>query len=206
LHTHHITFGCFNALPKITEAMLALWLRVLLAVPGSRLLLKNLGFGDPATLLRTRALLEKAGFTPEHVELAVPPKTSADHLATYGRVDIALDTFPCHGTTTTCEALWMGVPVITLRGETHTSRVGASLLGSLNLRGLIASQPEEYIRIARDLGTDVPRLETLRSTLRERMAASPLMDAPRFARNLEQAYREMWREWCAGRRTAQTPR
>ena len=197
LEAGHITFGCFNALPKISDATVALWREVLLAVPDSRLLLKNLGFNDPATLRRTHALLEKSGLAAERFTLAVPPKSPGDHLASYGRVDIALDTFPYHGTTTTCEALWMGVPVITLRGETHASRVGASLLRSVGLPELIAGDPAQYLRIARDLAADVPRLATLRASLRERMAASPLMDAPRLTRHIERAYREMWRAWCA---------
>jgi predicted O-linked N-acetylglucosamine transferase (SPINDLY family) len=108
-------------------------------------------------------------------------------------VDIALDTFPYHGTTTTCEALWMGVPVVTLAGQTHASRVGVSLLSNLGHPEWIATSPEGYVKIAVELAGDLPRLAQLRSTLRGRMEASPLMDAPGFAREIEAAYREMWR-------------
>ena len=112
--------------------------------------------------------------------------------------------FPYHGTTMTCEALWMGVPVVALAGKTHASRVGVSLLTNVGLPELIASSPEEYITIAARRAADTARLTELRATLREKMKASPLMDAPRFARNVEAAYREMWRAWCA-KRTAQLP-
>jgi len=110
---------------------------------------------------------------------------------------VALDTYPYHGTTTTCEALWMGIPVVSLAGRTHVSRVGVSLLSNVGLPELIAETPEQYVHIAADLAKDVPRLAELRRTLRGRMQASPLMDAPRFAAEVEAAYRQMWREWCA---------
>ena len=146
---------------------------------------------------RTRTLLEKSGIARERVELMGRVPTAAEHLAAYGRVDIALDTHPYHGTATTCEALWMGVPVVTLAGRTHVSRVGVSLLRNAGLPELIAESDEEYIRIAVKLAGEIPRLAELRATLRARMAASPLMDGPRFARDVEHAYREMWRAWCA---------
>ena len=148
-----------------------------------------------------QASLEKAGIAPERVELVGRVPTLAEHLALYNRMDIALDTFPYNGTTTTCEAMWMGVPVITLAGRTHAARVGVSLLSNAGLPELVAHSPEEYVKIAAALAADVPRLVEIRSTLRDRMAASPLMDAPRFALNVEHAYREMWRTWCAGEAT-----
>ena len=196
LRAGHITFGCFNALPKINAPLLRLWSEILLEVPGSRLLLKNAAFRNPSVRERMRSVLEKAGIVPERIELAEHVPGLAGHLASYGRVDIALDTFPYHGTATTCEALWMGVPVVTLAGQTHVSRVGVSLLDHAGLAGLAASSPEEYVRIAAALGRDAPRLAEFRASLRERMAGSPLMDGPRFARNVEQAYRQMWRAWC----------
>jgi len=195
--TGSITFGCFNAMPKINGPLLELWSQILLAVPGSRLLLKNAAMREPSVQRRMRAVLEKAGIRPERVELMGPVSAMAGHLGTYSRMDIALDTFPYHGTTTTCEALWMGVPVITLAGKTHVSRVGVSLLGNVGLQELVAGSPGEYARLAVELADDIPRLTHLRSALRERMEASPLMDAPRFARNVEAAYRIMWRKWCA---------
>ena len=114
----------------------------------------------------------------------------------YDRVDIALDTFPYHGTTTTCEALWMGVPVLTLAGQRHASRVGVSLLTNAGLPELIADSPDQYIEIAAALASDLPRLRSLRATLRPRLQQSPLMDAPRFARNVESVYRQLWQKWC----------
>ena len=195
--TGHVTFGSFNSRAKITTAMLTLWSRIVLAVPGAHLLLKNPSLQDRATQLQTLRLLEQAGLPAERITLLGRTPTIAEHLASYARVDLALDTFPYLGTTTTCEALWMGVPVITLAGQTHASRVGVSLLTNAGLPELIAQDADDYLRLAVQLATDPTRLADLRATLRDRMAASPLMDAPRFARNLEAAYREMWRKWCA---------
>jgi predicted O-linked N-acetylglucosamine transferase (SPINDLY family) len=195
--TGGITFGCFSAIPKLTEEALRLWSRILLAVPRSRLLLKNVAFREVATQSRIRALLESAGIAADRIELLGPTPDIAGHLATYGHVDIALDTFPYHGTTTTCEALWMGVPVITLAESAHASRVGVSRLTHAGLPEFIAADQDDYARIAVQLAADTNRLADLRSHLRSRMAASPLMDAPRFAQNVEAAYREMWRKWCA---------
>jgi predicted O-linked N-acetylglucosamine transferase (SPINDLY family) len=191
-----ITFGCFNALPKISGPQLQLWSGILRDVPGSRLLLKNRGLRDPSTQEHLRARLEEAGVAQERIELVAYARNLAEHLALYSRVDIALDTFPYHGTTTTCEALWMGVPVVTLAGKTHTSRVGVSLLTNAGLSELIARSPEEYAQLAATLAGDLPRLSRLRGTLRGRLEQSPLMDAPRFARDIEAAYRTMWRHWC----------
>ena len=204
LRSGHITFGCFNARPKITDAVLGLWSRLLLSVPGSRLLLKNLGFREPSVQQRTRSLLADVGITPDRVELVGWAPTLAEHLNYYNQVDIALDTFSYHGTTTTCEALWMGVPVVTQAGRTHVSRVGVSLLTTVGLPELIAADDEDYLRIAVRLASDVNVLAALRSTLRSRLSASPLLDAPRFARHVEQAYRQMWRTWCEKQSVLQT--
>lgn len=193
----HVTFGSFNAMPKITDAMLAVWSRILREVPGSRLLLKNLGLGGTEVKARVRARIERAGIAPERIELRGNTPSVAGHLALYGQVDIALDTFPYHGTTTTCEALWMGVPVVSLAGKTHASRVGVSLLTNAGLPEGIANSEEHYSELAANLANDLPRLTHHRRTLRQQMQESPLMDAPRFARDVEQAYRRMWREWCA---------
>ena len=192
------TFGCFNVRRKITDEALTVWSRLLGEVPGSRLLLKSLGFCDTSVRHRVRATLASTGIAAERIELIGWVPTLAEHLALYRRVDIALDTFPYNGTTTTCEALWMGVPVVTLAGQAHASRVGVSLLTNAGLPELIAADADNYIRIASRLAADVSRLAALRAGLRGRMAASPLVDAPRFARNVEHAYREMWRAWCAG--------
>ena len=133
----------------------------------------------------------------ERIEMLGQIAEPRRHLQFFNRVDVALDTFPYHGTTTTCEALWMGVPVVSLAGQTHVSRVGVSLLSCVGLTELIAQTPAQYVQIAAGLASDSPRLAELRRTLRPRLRASPLMDAPRFARNVEAAYRRMWCNWCA---------
>jgi predicted O-linked N-acetylglucosamine transferase (SPINDLY family) len=130
------------------------------------------------------------------VELAAQLPGTAAHLAAYHQVDIALDPFPYNGTTTTCEALWMGVPVVTLRGDRHAGRVGASLLTQVGLPDLIAASVEEYVEIAAALAGDAARLSDVRRSLRQRMAASPLCDGRAFARKIESAFRSMWRKWC----------
>jgi protein O-GlcNAc transferase len=119
-----------------------------------------------------------------------------DYLSLYQRIDLALDPFPYSGTTTTCEALWMGSPVLTLPGRMPASRAGLSLLSTIELGKLAACSKEDYVRIAVELAGNLPYLADLRATMRTRMQASPLMDAPRFARHVEQAYREMWLRWC----------
>ncbi|HWY88037.1 MAG TPA: hypothetical protein VNX28_14995, partial [Gemmataceae bacterium] len=114
----------------------------------------------------------------------------------YERIDVALDPFPYGGGTTTCDALWMGVPVVSLAGQTAVGRGGLSLLSNIGLVDLVANDVEQYIRIAVELAADLPRLRALRAGLRERLQRSPLMDAPRFARNIEKAFRDMWHRWC----------
>jgi protein O-GlcNAc transferase len=120
-----------------------------------------------------------------------------DHLSLYARVDIALDTFPYNGTTTTCEALWMGVPVISLAGDRHAGRVGMSLLTQAGLPELIAKTFEDYLDVATGLATDLPRLAALRATLREQLRHSPICDGVAFTHRFEHALRETWYEWCA---------
>ena len=193
-----ITFGSFNHAAKITEGHLKCWARILRAVEGSHLLLKHGAFGSRGTCGRFLELLGREGIGAERVELRPFDLAKADHMAGYRQVDIALDTYPYHGTTTTCEALWMGVPVVTLAGKTHVSRVGVSLLTNVGLGELVGQTEEEYVDIAVGLARDVPRLVELRAGLRRRMENSPLMDGARFARNVEAAYREMWRRWCEG--------
>jgi protein O-GlcNAc transferase len=195
--TGFITFGCFNAWPKINAQHLSLWSQILHAVPGSRLLIKSRGLRDQTGRRHLMELCTSSGISPDRLELLGKVVSSAGHLELYNRVDIALDTFPYHGTTTTCEAMWMGVPMVTLVGNTHMSRVGVSLLNNMGLPELIAQNPEQYVQIAVKLAGDLPRLTELRKTLRPQMEASPLMDAKRFARNVEAAYRQMWRKWCS---------
>lgn len=191
-----LTFGSFNALHKITPPLLDLWAQVLLATPGSRLLLKNGGLSDPVEAAAFHLALAQRGVARSRVVMKPPTATPAEHLAAYSEVDIALDTFPYHGTTTTLEALWMGVPVVTLAGDRHVARVGVSLLTNVGLPELVATDPAGYTRIATALGADAARLCTWRGQLRPRLAASVICDGPGFGRRFEASLRELWREWC----------
>ena len=193
----YVTFGSFNNLAKINPTVVMLWAELLKTVPGSRLLLKNSSFTDRATRERYHGLFEEYGVPRERIDLLGYALTSREHLALYHDMDIALDTFPYNGTTTTCEALWMGVPVITLMGSAHAGRVGASLLNTVGLTEWIAETPDQYVAIAADRARDLQELAECRAELRERFAASPLRDGKVFARKLETAYRQMWRNWCS---------
>ncbi|HWA85730.1 MAG TPA: tetratricopeptide repeat protein [Opitutus sp.] len=170
------TFGCFNNFAKVSDATLRGWAGVLAAVPGSRLLLKNHGLADPALRERQRARFATCGVDPARVDFLERTAGVREHLATYAKVDVALDTFPYHGTTTTCEALWMGVPVVTFCGEHHAARVGASLLTAVGHPEWIARDWSEYARMAAALADDTGRLEIISRGLRDEMGASPLLD------------------------------
>lgn len=192
------TFGCYNNLAKVTDAMLALWGRLLRAVPESRLVLKSRGLGDGLQRVRLQERLARAGLPAGQVELLERTADTASHLSLYGRVDVALDTFPYHGTTTTCEALWMGVPVVTLAGERHASRVGVSLLHAAGHPEWVARSEDEYIRLAADLASDQHRLAALRAGLRDEMRAGPLLDHAGQAARFGAALRQAWMKWCVG--------
>jgi predicted O-linked N-acetylglucosamine transferase (SPINDLY family) len=191
-----VTFGSFNVLPKVTPEVILAWSRVLQGVPRSRLLLKALGLGDADSQARMHRAFESHGISADRITLLPVEGALHDHLARYHAMDIALDPFPFNGTTTTFEALWMGVPVIALRGDRHSARVGASILANAGLDSLIAANVDDYVRLAVRLAGDAAQLAQLRRTMRDRLAASPLRDAAGFARTLEQAYREMWGRWC----------
>ncbi len=192
---NNITFGSFNNRAKITTEIVKDWSTILKSVPGSRLILKSKTFNDKATRNTLLEMFYQNGVTPDRIELAghLPFE---QHLQLYNRVDIGLDTFPYNGTTTICEAMWMGVPVITLAGDFHASRVGASLLSNVGLHELIAESSEDYITKAVTLAANPDRLRDLRANLRPLMTRSPLMDAKSFTRSLETAYRKMWKRWC----------
>lgn len=193
----HITFGSFNNLAKINEHVISIWSEILHAVPLSKLVIKNNALSDPKTRAGYYALFQGHGISQEQVELLGLIQSPAEHVALYNQIDIALDTFPYNGTTTTCEALWMGVPVITYAGKTHASRVGASLLSQLGLRELIATDVQQYVNLAVALAIDRERLPYLHRSLRERMRQSPLCDAIGFTGRIENAYRAVWKDWCA---------
>ncbi|MBL0926372.1 MAG: tetratricopeptide repeat protein [Phycisphaerales bacterium] len=183
----HVVFGSFNAMQKIGPTTAALWRRVLDAVPGSRLLLKNTSLIDPRDRDGALARLTAWGLPADRLELVSATVGQREHLEAYRRVDIGLDPYPYHGTTTTCEALWMGVPVVSLVGATHASRVGLSLLTNVGLQDLAVPDEAAYIRAAASLAGDPTRLADLRRSLRARLLASPLCDAAGFAARFGQA-------------------
>jgi predicted O-linked N-acetylglucosamine transferase (SPINDLY family) len=192
LQSGRITFGCLNNFCKISESILTVWCEVLRGVRGSRLLLHT---GEGPHRQRLCDQLAARGIEPQRLEF-VPRLSIADYFASYNNIDIALDPYPYAGGTTTCDALWMGVPVVSLAGHTAISRGGLSILSNVGLSDLVTESKEQYVRIAADLAADLPRLKTMRSTMRERMLSSRLTRAGEFVRDVEVAYRGMWREWC----------
>lgn len=198
LRCGHITFGSFNNPQKISSSAAHAWALILDAVPGSRLILKSPTFLEPIRRQHLLDVFAAHGVGPDRIELRLPQPALPDHLGSYAEVDIALDPFPYNGTTTTCEAMWMGVPVVTLVGDRHSARVGFDLVSQVGLAGLAAPDIDAYVASAVALAGDCARLQEMRSELRGRMRASPLCDAPRFARDFEEGLRMMWREWCRG--------
>jgi predicted O-linked N-acetylglucosamine transferase (SPINDLY family) len=194
----HIAFGSFNNPAKLTPDVIRLWARVLKAVPGARMVLKffsvmgNAGFRD-----RVLGQFADAGVGADRVEFQGQSSERAAHLGELARVDIALDPFPFNGCTTTFEALWMGVPVVTLAGNRFLGRMGASFLTQVGLGDLIAADADSYVAQAAALAADSARLAALRQTLRATVSASKLCDRTGYARAVEAAFREMWRVWCA---------
>ena len=184
-----VTFGCLNATRKINDRTLKLWSKVLAAVGNSRLIMMYApGEG------RGR-VLEKLGVPADRVDF-VPFQTRQDYRDMYHRIDVGLDTLPYNGHTTSLDSFWMGVPVVTRVGDTVVGRAGWSQLNNLGLTELAGRTDEEFVHIAANLAGDIPRPAHLRATMRGRMEKSPLMDGPRFARNMEAAYRRMWVDWC----------
>lgn len=192
-----ITFGCFNHPAKISPTTVAVWAGVLAAVPHSRLVLKGRGLEDEINVAGLRQQFAEHGVTPDRIELLGRTPGTAGHLACYHRVDVALDTFPYHGTTTTCEALWMGRPVVTLCGDSHRSRVGASLLRAIGRPRWIAGSPAEYVRIAAQLAAERSALAAESAGLRATLSASPLLDHAGQARRFAAALRACWVDRCA---------
>ncbi len=189
------TFGCFNRVAKLSDAVLALWAVILAAAPGTRLLLKFTGLDSAASQERLRAPFVARGIDPARL-LFLGGSGQRDHLAAYARVDLALDPFPHGGGVTALEGLWMGVPPVTLLGERVPGRLGASFLTTLGLPGLIAATREEYVALAVAHARRPDDLVALRGALRARMAASPLGDQQAYCRAVEDAYRRLWRRWC----------
>jgi len=194
----YVTFGSFNNLTKMTDAVVAVWARILESVPDSRLLLKTRQLNDPATVAKTRQRFVACGIEPDRLILSGTFSSRDEHLATYNKVDIALDTFPYPGVTTSAEALWMGVPVLSLRGNRFLSRTAESIARNTGLPDWIAADEDEYVAKAVAFSSDLDMLAALRAVLREQVLASPLFDAPRFARNFEDALWGMWQH-CQAR-------
>jgi len=190
----YITFGCLNNFTKVSPGSLDLWAEILAAVPQSRMII-HAHPGSHRDDARRR--FAEAGVEPDRIEF-VPQQSWAQYVQTYARIDIALDPFPWGGGITTCDALWMGVPVVTLSGQTAVGRGGRSILSNLGLVELVARRPRQYVQTAVTLASSPARLAELRGDLRNRMLTSPLTNARRFARNIENAYRQMWKQFCQG--------
>jgi predicted O-linked N-acetylglucosamine transferase (SPINDLY family) len=192
-----VRFCSFSSPAKLGERVLDAWSEILRRTPGSRLLLKGASLSDDGARAQLLGRFADRGVSADRVDLIGWIPGAAEHLALYNTADIALDPFPHNGVTTTCEALWMGLPVVALLGDRHAARISASFLTRVGLEELIAPDLAVYADIAVRLAADPARLAELRRTLRPRMAGSPLCDAPGFARQVEAAYRAMWRRWCA---------
>ena len=190
----YVTFGTFHSAFKISPTIAALWARILERVPRARL--RVLAISGVAAERHARELFSATD--PRRIDF-LPRLAFDDYLAAFQPVDIALDTFPYHGATTTCFALWMGLPVVVLEGATHASRADVSMLNNVGLPQLVAKTGDAYVDIAARLTHDLPRLAQLRADLRNIMARSPAADGRSCARNLERAFREMWVTWCAKR-------
>jgi protein O-GlcNAc transferase len=193
LSTGHITFCSFNKFFKFSEEIVSLWSTILKRVPDSLFMLKSIC--DEATGHYIRNRFAKKGVREDRIIIS-SWDPSPKHLESYNLVDIGLDTYPFNGLTTTCEAMWMGVPVINLAGTAYHSRVGISLLSNAGLKDLVAETRDQYIEIAVNLAKDMKRLRSFRDQLRDMMKTSPLCHAERFTANLETSYRQVWKKWC----------
>lgn len=200
LQNGYITFGSFNNLAKVNPHTIKVWAKILETVPKSKLMIKTKPLTKAFVRERYQNLFAQNSIDANRLILKGHASSLEEHLKRYGHVDIALDTFPYNGTTTTCEALLMGVPVITLAGKYHAGRVGASLLSRIGLSGMIAHDTEKYVALASFLAHDISRLSKLRKGLRNALAQSPLCDVVSFTRTLENAYRDMWRQKAESRK------
>ena len=187
----HITFGCFNNMAKLNPALFDMWAEILIKVPDSHLRLKARTLTDDRVKNELKDYFTAKGIAAERLDFFGHTRKIHEHLNHYHEVDIALDSFPYHGTTTTCEAMWMGCPVVTCAGGAHVSRVGVSLLSAVGLEEFIGQNREDYIGKAAALAGDIDRLVELRAGMRDRLKSSPLMNAPDFAREFEVALQQM---------------
>lgn len=196
----HVTFGCFNNVMKITDSTLSLWARIFERLPTARMILRCPQFSETSNVERFLARAGAAGLAPARLDLRGHAK-HPEFLATYREVDIALDPFPYTGGLTTCEALFMGVPVVTLAGETFAGRHSTSHLSNVGLEDWVTTTKTDYLQRAIAATEDLDGLAHLRETLRARVLDSPLCDAPRFGRSLGKALRSAWRMYCRGELT-----
>ncbi len=195
VETGVVTFGCFNNFSKVTDEMLRLWRSVMEQVQDSKLVIKNKICSVPSGLQIVRDRLRKAGLPMARVDLR---PYSPDYLEQYREIDIALDTAPYNGGLTTCEALFMGVPVVTMRGSSHGSRFGASILANAGLEELVADSPSEYSKRMVRLATNAKLVQDYRKGLRNHLQHSRLMDSKGYMADLEERYREIWQAYCRG--------
>ncbi len=196
LRNGYVTFGSFNALQKISLQVVEVWSRLLAAMPTARLFLKSAGLEHEAIRERYFELFASHGVARDRVTLTGRDSNFNEHLQRYHEVDLALDPFPYNGTTTTFEAMWMGVPTVTLRGKRHAGRVGTSLLANAGLNGFIAKNEEEYVQIGLCIAGDLAQLDAIRRGLRQTLIKSPLMNPEELTRQIESSYRSMWKTWC----------
>ncbi len=202
----HVTFGCFNREFKVSKQAYDLWARILRSVPGSRLVMKCLGAADAGTRAFLLGEFERRGIPAARIELVGFIASQQEHYGWYRQVDVALDTFPYNGTTTTLDSLMMGVPVVTLAGDCHAGRVGASLLTRIGIPEFIARDADEYVALAIELACDPERIAGLHGSLRQQLFASELCDGATFMAGFEFALRGMWANWCRRQGATLTPR
>ncbi|MFA4919639.1 MAG: tetratricopeptide repeat protein [Thermodesulfovibrionales bacterium] len=196
LKSGHITFGSFNDLAKVSPSLISLWSDILNKASNSTIMIKSRGLSDKETCHRFLNMFKQHGINTDRIMLLPFAPSTNEHLTMYNNIDIALDTFPYNGTTTTCEAMWMGIPVITLAGNSHVSRVGVSLLSNVGLKEFIAQTENEYVSIAVNLAADINKMQKLRSNLRIMLKNLSLTNATQFIFDLENSYRKMWKSWC----------
>jgi predicted O-linked N-acetylglucosamine transferase (SPINDLY family) len=201
LESGAVQFGSFNRIDKLTPATLELWLPLLRAVPDAHLTLRSPGLADEDTRAELLKRFAEGGIDAGRLTMLPRDLTLDEHfLARYHTIDLAIDSFPYNGTTTTCEALWMGVPVLTMCGKTRVTRTTAGILRAIGLDELIASTPQQFTEIGTALAADRKKLRDLRAGMRDRMKASALMDPVSLTQLIEQGYRDAWRGWCASGR------
>ena len=195
-----IRLGSFNATPKLNQSVIQLWCSILKAIPESELVLKCLPGCQELVKASIFQGFEGLGLDKSRFRLLPFDESTPGHMAAYNEIDIALDPFPYNGTTTSFEALWMGVPLLTMEGDRHCARVGMSLMEAMGMQSWIARSKDEYIQIAKQASQDRQKLQKTKGTLRQKMLHSPLCDSQAFAQKFGQALRKMWQQWCNGSR------